>query len=196
MPSVEVRPLHVADTFGEGATGPVHAYALFHPDGLVLVDTGMIDHHPEIDEVFRPTLRPLPEHGLSRDEVGAVINTHLHFDHCGGNRLFPGTPIYVQRAEREAAREPDYTIPEWVEFDGARYEELDGEAEILPGIRVVPTPGHTPGHQSVLVDTDEGLVVVGGDVAHTLEGLVAERRLLDLKPVRIWITHSSLPWEP
>ena len=196
LPSDAIRPLYVADTFGEGATGPVYAYAIFHPHGLVLVDTGMIDRHPEIDEVFRPTLRPLGEHGLPLDEVVAVVNTHLHFDHCGGNRLFPGVPIFVQRAEREAARAPDYTVPEWAEFEGARYEELDGEAEILPGIRVVPTPGHTPGHQSVLVDTDEGLVVIGGDVAHTLEQLEGERRLLDLRPARIWITHSSVPWEP
>jgi N-acyl homoserine lactone hydrolase len=191
----EIRPLHVADTCGE-ATGPVYAYALFHPDGLLLIDTGMVDHHPEIDEVYRPTLRPLPEHGLPLDEVTRVINTHLHFDHCGGNRLFPGVPISVQRAERQAAREPDYTIPEWVEFDGAVYEELDGPAEIADGVRVLPTPGHTSGHQSVLVETDDGLVVIGGDVAHTLEDLERERRLLDLSPRRIWITHSHEPWEP
>jgi N-acyl homoserine lactone hydrolase len=103
-------------------------------------------------------------------------------------------PLHV--ADTYAARGPDYTIPEWVEFEGARYEEVDGEAEVLPGIRLLPTPGHTPGHQSVLVDTDEGLVVVGGDVAHTLEALESERRLLDFQPVRIWITHSSAPWEP
>jgi N-acyl homoserine lactone hydrolase len=70
------------------------------------------------------------------------------------------------------------------------------DVKVLPGIRAIPTPGHTPGHQSALVDTDEGLVVVGGDVAHTLEELGGERRLLDLEPVRIWITHSALPWEP
>src|SRR6266542_5147452 len=166
MPSSEVRPLHVADTVHEGDTYPVYAYAVFHPDGLVLVDTGMIESHQEIEE-YHPTLYPLTGQDVPLEEVKLVINTHLHFDHCGGNRLFPGTPIYVQRAEREAAREPDYTIPEWVEFEGASYVGLDGEAEILPGIRVLPTPGHTPGHQSVLVDTDEGLVVVAGDVAYT-----------------------------
>jgi N-acyl homoserine lactone hydrolase len=195
VPGPTVRPLHVGDTHAEGASGPMHAYALSHPDGLVLVDTGMIDRHPEIDEYYRPTLRPLTEHDLPLDEVVAVINTHLHFDHCGGNRLFPGVPIYVQRAELEAARGPDYTIPEWVDFEGATYVELEGEAEIAPGIRVLPTPGHTPGHQSVLVDTDEGLVVVAGDVAHTLEDLEGESRLLELEPVRIWITHSAEPWE-
>lgn len=61
---------------------------------------------------------------------------------------------------------------------------------------MLPTPGHTPGHQSVLVDADEGLVVIGGDVAHSLDGLANERRLLDLEPKRIWITHSAEPLEP
>lgn len=195
MPHVEIRPLHVADTVVEGDIYPVYAYALFHPDGLVLVDTGMIDSHPEIDEAYRPTIYPLTDHDLQLEDVALVINTHLHFDHCGGNRLFPGKPIYVQKAEREAAGGPDYTIPEWVEFEGANYVELEGEAEILPGIRVLPTPGHSPGHQSVLVDTEEGLVVIGGDVAHHLDELQEERRLLDLHPSRIWITHSSQPYE-
>ena len=122
-----------------------------HPGGRILVDTGMIDSTPELDEDWHPTIYPerIPR------EVALVINTHLHFDHCGGNRLFSGIPIYVQRRELEAAREPDYTIREWVEFDGATYVELDGEAEIVPGVRVLPTPGHTPGHQSVLVDTED-----------------------------------------
>jgi N-acyl homoserine lactone hydrolase len=196
MPSVEITPLHVGDAVVEGTTFPFFAYALRHPHGLVLVDTGMIDSDPELDEAYAPTLFPLTEQDVPLDDVVLVINTHLHFDHCGGNRLFPGTPIYVQRIEREAARGPDYTIPEWVEFEGANYVELDGEAEIVPGIRVLPTPGHTDGHQSVLVDTDEGLVVIGGDVAHHLEQLESERRLLDLGPKRIWITHSAEPYEP
>src|SRR5919206_3457280 len=188
----DVRPVHVSDVLAFGEPWPGHLHVIEHADGPILVDTGMIDSTPELDEEWGPTIYP----ERTPREVALVINTHLHFDHCGGNRLFPGVPIYVQRRELEAAREPGYTIAEWVEFEGARYVEHDGEAEILPGIRVLPTPGHTPGHQSVLVDTDEGLVVIGGDVAHTLEELEGERRLLDLEPVRIWITHSSVPWEP
>jgi N-acyl homoserine lactone hydrolase len=190
-----VTPLHMGDAIVEGISYPYFAYAVAHPRGLVVVDTGMIDSHPEIDEAYSPTIVPLTEH-LDPEGVVVVINTHLHFDHCGGNRLFPGTPIYVQRKELAAAHGPDYTIPEWVEFEGANYVELDGEAEIVPGIRVLPTPGHTEGHQSVLVDTSEGLVVIGGDVAHHLEELERERRLLDHDPVRIWITHSAEPFEP
>jgi N-acyl homoserine lactone hydrolase len=120
---------------------------------------------------------------------------HLHvIEHRGGNRLFAGVPIYVQRAEREAAREPDYTIPEWVDFPGARYVELDGEAEVAAGVRVLPTPGHTPGHQSVLVETDDGLVVVAGDVAYRWEDFdAAGGALLALEPRRIWLAHETEP---
>jgi N-acyl homoserine lactone hydrolase len=58
----------------------------------------------------------------------------------------------------------DYTVREWVDFPGATYVEHDGEAEILPGVRLLPAPGHTAGHQIVVVETDEGPVVLGGDV--------------------------------
>jgi N-acyl homoserine lactone hydrolase len=132
---------------------------------------------------------------VPRDAV-CVINTHLHFDHCGGNRLFAGTPIHVQRAEREAARAEDYTIPAWVEFEGATYVEHDREAEILTGVRVLSTPGHTPGHQSVLVDTDDGLVVLAGDVGYTWKQFAASESgqlLVSLRPRRIWLAHQAEP---
>ena len=165
-----------------------------HPRGRVLVDTGLIDSTPELDEQWSPRFDP----ELIPRDVVFVINTHLHFDHCGGNRLFAGVPIYVQRLEREAARAEDYTIPEWVDFDGARYMELEGEEELLPGLRVVPTPGHTPGHQSVLVETDDGLVIVAGDVAYSWDEFddpanAAAGMLAGLAPRRIWLAHQAEP---
>ena len=115
-----------------------------HPDGLVLVDTGLIDTTPAIEddgEEWHPN--PLPDELVSR--VAVVVNTHLHFDHCGGNRLFPGIPIHVQRRELADARtEDDYTVREWVDFPGATYVEHDGEAEILPGVRLLPAPDTRP----------------------------------------------------
>ena len=188
-----VRPVHVADVLVEGEPWPGHLHVVEHPDGLVLVDTGMIDSTPELDAEWHPTIYP---ERIPREGVVAVVNTHLHFDHCGGNRLFAGSgvPIYVQRAEREAAREPDYTIPEWVEFEGADYRELDGEAEIVPGVRVLPTPGHSPGHQSVLVDTEDGLVVVAGDVTYRWDEFDAVAGpLLELGARRIWLADEMEP---
>ena len=190
----DVRAIRYGDVLVEGSRWPNCIHVVEHPEGRVLVDTGMIDSTPELDEEWGPTPKPLPDELVLR--VALVINTHLHFDHCGGNRLFAGTPIHVQRVEREAARAPDYTIPEWVEFEGATYVEHDGEAEILPGVRVLPTPGHTSGHQSVLVDTDDGLVVVGGDVGYTwkqFDESESGRMLLSLAPRRIWLAHVAEP---
>jgi N-acyl homoserine lactone hydrolase len=188
----DVFAIQYGDVLVEGRRWPNSLHVIEHPQGRVLVDTGMIDSTSELDAEWGVRIDPekIPR------EVLCVINTHLHFDHCGGNRLFPGVPIHVQRAEREAARGEDYTIREWVEFDGANYVEHDGEAEILPDIRVLRTPGHTPGHQSVLVDTDDGLVVCAGDVGYTwrqFDESDSGRLLMSLRPRRIWLAHAAEP---
>ncbi len=190
----DVQAIRYGDVLVEGERWPGFLHVVEHPRGRVLVDTGLIDSTPELDEQWSPRFDP----ELIPRDVVFVINTHLHFDHRGGNRLFAGVPIYVQRLEREAARAEDYTIPEWVDFDGARYVEVEGEEELLPGVRVVPTPGHTPGHQSVLVETDAGLIVVGGDVAYSWsefdDPANAAARMLDrLAPRRIWLAHDPAP---
>lgn len=154
----------------DGESWPGFSDTIEHPDGLVLVDTGMIESTAELDEQWAPTPHPLPDEIVRR--VAHVIITHLHFDHHGGNRLFPGVPIHVQRVELEDARtQDDYTIRDWIDFDGSNYVEHNGEAEVLPGIRIVPAPGETRGHQIVVVETDEGPVVLGGDVGHSFEEL-------------------------
>jgi N-acyl homoserine lactone hydrolase len=192
----DIRPIRYGDVLVEGERWPGFIHVLEHPQGRVLVDTGLIDSTPELDAQWSPRFDP---DTIPRD-AACVINTHLHFDHCGGNRLFAGKPIYVQRLEREAARAEDYTIPEWVDFDGATYVEVEGEAEVLPGLRVLPTPGHTPGHQSVLLATDDGLVVVAGDVAYTWSEFddpanEAAAMLRGLGPRRIWLAHETTPRE-
>jgi N-acyl homoserine lactone hydrolase len=133
--------------------------------------------------------------------VAVVVNTHLHFDHCGGNRLFPGLPIHVQRRELADARTlDDYTIREWVDFPGAVYTEHEGEAEILPGVRLAPAPGHTEGHQIVVVETDEGLVVLGGDVGYSfadigLADTPGKRLVLELA-APTYLAHARNPHVP
>ena len=192
MKLYDVRAIQYGDVLVEGGRWPNSIHVIEHPEGRVLADTGMIDSTPELDEQWGIRFDP---DKIPRD-VLCVINTHLHFDHCGGNRLFAGTPIHVQRTEREAARAEGYTIPEWAEFDGATYVEHDGEAEILPGVRVLPTPGHTPGHQSVLVDTDDGLVVLAGDVGYTWKQFDASESgqlLMSMEPRRIWLAHCGEP---
>jgi N-acyl homoserine lactone hydrolase len=165
----------------------------------VLVDTGMIDTHPAVAD-WDPRAHPLPDEIAQR--VAIVINTHLHFDHCGGNRLFPGVPMHVQRRELDDARRltDRYTIPEWVDFEGAVYVEHDGEAEVLPGVRLLPAPGHTDGHQVVLVDAEDGLVVLGGDVAYSFRELgrgdtEGRRRVLALGALT-YLAHAERPTVP
>jgi N-acyl homoserine lactone hydrolase len=97
-----------------------------------------------------------------------VINSHLHFDHCGQNAVFKHAPFYVQRSELDRARKSGEAIG-WFDFAGARFELLDGDTEIAEGVRVVATPGHTEGHQSVFVDTAEGGAVMIGDAAYTAD---------------------------
>ena len=185
-----------ADLVVDGERWPVFVWTIEHPAGRVLVDTGMIDSRPEVDDMS-PT--PHPEN-IPRD-VACVISTHLHFDHCGGNRLFPRVPIHVQARELADARSlDDYTIREWVDFDGATYVEHEGEVELLPGIRLLPAPGHTDGHQVVVVETDAGTNVLGGDVGVSFDELCSgmtegQRRVLALEAVT-WLSHAPEPQIP
>ena len=178
-----IRAHLAAEVEAFGGLLPVFVHTIEHPEGLVLVDTGMIDSLPGLDEAWKPQPHRLPDELVAR--VAIVVNTHLHFDHCGGNRLFPGVPIHVQARELADARGPDYTVPEWVDFEGATYVEHEGEVEILPGVRLMPAPGHTAGHQIVVVDTDEGPVVLGGDVGYSFAEVAqgkteGQRLVLDL----------------
>jgi N-acyl homoserine lactone hydrolase len=163
------------------------------------VDTGFTGLHPAVADMD-PQLEPLTDQDLDLDTITAVVNTHLHFDHCGGNHLFAGRPVYVQRRELEDARTlDDYTIREWVDAPGVSYTEVDGELELLPGIRLLPAPGHTRGSQMVVVDTADGPEVVAGDTAvwsgelddPTTDG---QRLIRSLDPHRVWLAHAAEPW--
>ena len=194
MPAINAHL--AADLIADGERMPVFVWTIDHPAGRVLVDTGLIDSRPEIEDMS-PT--PHPEN-IPRD-IACVINTHLHYDHCGGNRLFPGVPIHVQARELADARSlDDYTIREWVDFDGATYVEHEGEVELLPGIRLLPAPGHTDGHQVVVVETDAGTNVLGGDVAVWFDELGSgttegQRRVLALG-APTWLSHVTEPKIP
>jgi N-acyl homoserine lactone hydrolase len=76
---------------------PVCVHVVEHPRGRVLVDTGLTELHPFADDLS-PRLVPLDEEARATlGGIDVVVNTHLHFDHCGGNHLYAGTPTYVQR---------------------------------------------------------------------------------------------------
>ncbi|MBF9135035.1 N-acyl homoserine lactonase family protein [Plantactinospora sp. S1510] len=201
---------------------PAYGYLVRRPEGLLLFDTGIGAVDPDTEAHYRPRRRPLATAldaaGVGPDDITLVVNCHLHFDHCGGNPALAGRPIVVQRTELTVARTPGHTIPELVDFPGARYEELDGEAEIWPGVRIVPTPGHTAGHQSLVLRQLDGTVILAGQARDFATGygsdelaLRASRdgvaaplppvpawlpRLVDLDPARILFAHDGAVWEP
>jgi N-acyl homoserine lactone hydrolase len=161
----------------------------------------MTELHPAAGDLD-PRLRPLNNQDFDLAGIDIVVNTHLHGDHCGGNHLFAGKPIYVQGRELDAVRngEDDY-IREWVGAPGVRYVPVDGELELLPGLRLLPTPGHTRGSQVVVVETGGRPVVMGGDVAvwfgeldepHT-EGQLLVRAL---EHELVWLAHEHELWQP
>ena len=202
----DVVPLHLADvTYPAshplaGQDGPVLAFAIRHPDGTVLVDTGIGQGNEWIEANYRPRSRDVREAlvgaKLDPDNVRAIVNSHLHWDHCGQNRAFPGVPTYVQQSELDLALREGHTIVEWVDFPDARYEAVEGDRDIVEGVSVLATPGHTPGHQSVTVRTGDGLVLIVGQAAQdarsfaTGEADASVRRLRELNADRIHFSHD------
>jgi N-acyl homoserine lactone hydrolase len=201
VPAPTITPVLVAELLVEGERWPVNVHVIDHPDARVLVDTGMTELHPAVADLD-PRLIPLSEQDFDLAGIDVVVNTHLHFDHCGGNRLFAGRPIYVQGRELDEVRNNDhYTINAWVEAPGLRYEPVDGELELLPGLRLVPAPGHTRGLQVVVVETGGRPVVVGGDVAVSFGELdeprtAGQRLVRALDPELVWLAHEREPWRP
>jgi N-acyl homoserine lactone hydrolase len=168
---VEIKRLHLADLRGlDGLTWPVHGFVVTFPGGAALVDTGVGGPQEWLTDwrvVNRSVADALDDLDMTPGDVGLVINTHLHFDHCGQNAVFKHASFYVQRAELDRARRESPQLAEWFDFMNARFELLDGDTEVLPGLRVITTPGHTVGHQSVLVDSaDGGSDVLIGDAAY------------------------------
>ncbi len=171
-----VRPAAETGT-GAPRVEPCLGYLVSHPAGQLLFDTGM-GSHPEVDAHYRPRRVPLPQAlaaaGLQIGDLRFVANSHLHFDHCGGNPLLGNVPVFVQAAELSAARQTaDYTLPELL--DGSQFEQLTGQAEVLPGVLLMPTPGHTAGHQSLIVRRPDGAVIVAGQSHDTAAQYAADQ---------------------
>jgi N-acyl homoserine lactone hydrolase len=169
--ALEITRLALARLRGvDGNEWPVHGFLVRFPGGAVLVDTGVGGPKKWLDDwrvVNRSVADALDELDFTPGDISLVINTHLHFDHCGQNAVFKHAAFYVQRAELDRARRESPKLADWFDFMNAKFELLDGDAEILPGLRVVATPGHTVGHQSVLVDSADGLSdVLVGDAAY------------------------------
>lgn len=173
----------------------VWAFLIEHPRGVVLFDSGMhpavredsaarlgerlaasftIDYTPEDDVATR-----LERVEADPREIDTVVASHLHFDHAGGNALVPEARVIVQQAELDHARSEArgaYIPDDWE--TGQELVTIDGKHDLFGDGRVVclPTFGHTPGHQSMLVRLDRDEVLLTADACYTRQSL--EQRAL------------------
>ncbi len=146
---------------------PVYSVLIEHPEGLFLFDTGFdrdlvneklaFELPQQTDEQTIPAQLRLA--GFATDDVDAVVNSHLHFDHCGGNKHLTKATTYVHVDEIREARSPEpfevlgYADTSW-DHPGARFSLLSGDVELAKGLHLFHTPGHTIGHYSLLVEIE------------------------------------------
>jgi glyoxylase-like metal-dependent hydrolase (beta-lactamase superfamily II) len=166
---------------------PVSAVLLDTEDGWVLIDTGMntalIHDRPLFERLHgrnhgivpilpdtdgEPLEHALAAHGVALEDIGRIFLSHLHNDHAGGLRLFDrSVPVWVQRREHEYGL-GDHPFPE-------RHGMFRIDCELAPGVTAVSTPGHTPGHQSFVVDLPDGTgFVLAFDAADLTENIERE----------------------
>ena len=138
---------------------------LIEGEQRILVDTGHVGRRQAL-------LAALRERGLTPKDIDLTVMTHAHWDHAQNFDLFDHAPVLIHRDERRYAQKPhvnDWATPQWtgamVEWN-SRIQEVEEGYEIEPGVRVLHTPGHSPGCISVVVDTDDGVAAITGDVLH------------------------------
>ena len=222
---------------GQPWTVPVASFLVDHPRGRLLFDTGVhgqarLDPLQRLgpERIKRLTVKSRPGDdvvpqlatlGLTPDDVRYVANSHLHFDHCGGNEFFPRATFLVQRPELEAARRPGFVpsySPSPIDFDHPLdYRMIDGEHDVFGdgSVLLFPTYGHTPGHQSLLVRAGKAApLVLASDACYTRENmdrdvlpkvlwnpavmrdsLAALRKLRDQAGATMFYGHDPAQWE-
>jgi N-acyl homoserine lactone hydrolase len=166
----------------------------------VLIDTG-VGNSAELQRKLFPIKRKADEtltvqllkYGVRPEDIDIVVNTHLHFDHCGNNRLFTNARFIVQQAELKYAYEPERFqqasyAKELFEVEGLSYTAVNGQSQVCQGVSVFPTSGHSVGHQSVIIEGDDDKkYVYCGDAAPIRENL--ERRNI---PGILYSSHEAL----
>ncbi|HEY0105769.1 MAG TPA: N-acyl homoserine lactonase family protein [Rhizomicrobium sp.] len=224
--------------FLEGESGsitvPVPAYLVVHEQGRVLFDTGLHiaiaqDKHRLLGRDADNWQVDLPRGAdivsqlallhLVPSDIRYVVNSHLHYDHCGGNNAFPDATMIVHAKEWRAAQRPNTQaagIYNPAHYDRmAAMREIEGELDLFGDGTVVafPTPGHTPGHQSLRVVTGGGPIVLAADCCYLkrtldtlhLPGSVYNRdqmleslhllRRMQSEGARIFFGHDAQFWE-
>lgn len=169
---------------------PIPAFLIMHPRGNVLFDTGV---HADLADPTSKRLGDLSKYstisfsseehvvsrlallGLKPEDISIIVNSHFHFDHAGGNSAFPHATLVVQRREWEAANDPAMIARNAYNTDDYAHNRtvtpVDGEHDLFGDgtLTLVPTFGHTPGHQCLLVRVGDRKIVLVADAAYTLE---------------------------
>jgi glyoxylase-like metal-dependent hydrolase (beta-lactamase superfamily II) len=189
------------DTSGETLVEPVPAILLDTDDGWALIDTGsntvlirdpwlyerMHGRNHDIVPILpegdgEPLIDEMAAHGVAPGDITRIYLSHLHNDHAGGLRLFdPSVPVFVQRIELEYGL-ADHPFPERhgmfrIDYDDPQinWQIIDGDTVLAPGLEAILTPGHTPGHQSFVVQlAGGGGWVFAFDAADLTENIVRE----------------------
>ncbi|MET0903537.1 MAG: N-acyl homoserine lactonase family protein [Acidimicrobiales bacterium] len=179
LATLELPAHHPAADLGRSVA--VHGFLIDHPDGTILVDTGVGFGNAFIDKVYRPTRAELTEVlarvGIELEDVVAVVNSHLHFDHCGQNpALFDSDTTFYAQAAEVMAVEADrfYTDATWALAPPGQRRTVHGDEQVAEGVTILATPGHTAGHQSVLVEGAGRRVVIGAQVVWLAEEIASE----------------------
>lgn len=173
--------------FGEKLPAPILMYLVRGANTCMLVDTGCCDeawartyHHPLIQSEDMKPINALKKLGVAAEDVTIIVNTHLHWDHCFNNHLFPNARIYVQKREIQYSLDPvptQYTYyespqtgikPPWTRA-ADRLVIVDGDVHLQDGIDLIFAPGHTPGLQCVYVNTEAGRYLITGDCVPLIE---------------------------
>jgi glyoxylase-like metal-dependent hydrolase (beta-lactamase superfamily II) len=156
--------------YGKRIYLPIYVFYLEGGGHKILVDTGMEEFMVPAGAEEETGLKimefedALASVDLKPEDVDIVIQTHLHNDHCENTYKCTNARVYVQQAELDFFNEPHPIDHRYYSdlLDESEVVALVGEVEIVPGVRVIPTPGHTPGGQSVAVETDKGTAVITG----------------------------------
>ena len=185
------RVLTPGSDVGKVVRTPIVGYLIETEDGQhIMIDSGMHRKHiADPDATFRGTefgnwlkvvMKPeddiknrLGEIGLTVEDIDVLVSTHFHFDHAGNHGDFSASRIVTQREAYEYAKENPAPFPRDIwDLPNLNYEMIDGDMELVPGVELLKTNGHTPGHMSVLVRLPKtGPVMLAIDAIYTMENL-------------------------